>query len=218
MWEGAICLPSLKTSEADESWQPHKRSGGMPTEEQEKPFERVVLMIRESSKEGRLVSTKEILQGFKNQGLWGEGKEITESDLQAFLSGKMEENNDLKEIPDQEGHPRYYSSLLMSESYAKILIRKEGDPLLLITNTVRESSATSSRPIPISLFLGPPFMLSQEEIDTCLQRMREGNQYQDIRQTTTSIGTQFLYSTLSLAPDHAPMLAEWLDVGQANNP
>jgi hypothetical protein len=190
----------------------------MPTEEQEKPFERVVLMIRERSKEGRLVSTKEILQGFKNQGLWREGEEIAESDLQAFLSGMMKENNDLNEIPDQEGHPCYYSSLLMSETYAKILIRKEGDPLLLITNTVRENSAASSRPIPLSLFLGPPFILSQEEIDTCLLRMREDNQYQDIRQTTTSIGTRFLYSTLYLAPDHAPMLAEWLDVGQANNP
>jgi hypothetical protein len=190
----------------------------MLIEEQDKPFQRVVLMIRERSKEGRLVSTKEILQGFKNRGLRIEGKEIIESDLQAFLSGKMKENNDLREIPDQEGYPRYYSSLLMSETYAKILIRKEGDPLLLITNTVRESSAAYSRPTPISLFLGSPFMLSQEEIDTCLLRMREDNQYQDIRQTTTSIGTIFLYSNQHLDPGHASMLAEWLDVGQANNP
>jgi hypothetical protein len=187
----------------------------MSTEEQEK---RILLMIRERSKEGQLVSTKEILQGVKNQGLWIEGKEVTESDLQTLLSGMMKENNDLREIPDQEGHPRYYSSLLMSEAYAKILIRKEGDPLPLLTNTVRESSATSSRPIPVSLFLAPPFMLSQEEIDTCLQRMGEDNQFQDIRQTTTSIGTRFLYSTLYLPTDHASMLAEWLDVGQANNP
>ena len=195
-----------------------KGVGGMPTEEQEKPFQRVVLMIRERSKEGRLVSTKEILQGFKNQGLWIEGEEIAESDLEAFLSGKMKENNDLREIPDQEGHPCYYSSLLMSETYAKILIGKEGAPLLLITDTVRENSATCSKPIPISLFLGPPFMLSQEEIDTCLLRMREDNQYQDIRQTTTSVGTIFLYSNQHLDPGHASMLAEWLDVGQANNP
>ena len=190
----------------------------MSAEGQEKPFERILLMIRERSKGGQLVSTKEILQGFKNQGLWIEGKQIAESDLETFLSGMVKENNDLREISDQEGHPHYYSSLLMSEAYAKILIRKEGDPLLLITNTVRESSATCSRPTPISLFLSPPFMLSQEEIDTCLLRMRENDQYQDIRQTTTSVGTRFLYSTLYLPTNHASMLAEWLDVGQANNP
>ena len=209
---------ALPTSEADQSWHPHKRSGGMSIEEQERPFDRVVRMIRERSRDGRFVSTKGIFQGFKNQGLPGEGEEITEGDLQAFSSGNMETNGDLKKIPDQKGHSCYYSSLLMSDTYAAILVRKEGDSLVLIAHTGRQSSATSSRPVPISLFLGPPFLLSQEEIDACLQRMREGNHYQDIRQTTTSMGTRFFYSTLSLAPDHAPMLSEWFDVGQPRNP
>jgi len=43
-------------------------------------------------------------------------------------------------------------------------------------------------------------------------------EYQDIAQTTTSIGTIFLYSTRHLDPGHASMLAEWFDVGQFNNP
>ena len=48
--------------------------------------------------------------------------------------------------------------------------------------------------------------------------MREQKEYQDIAQTVTSVGTQFLYSTDYLDPDHTFTLAEWLDVGQLNNP
>jgi hypothetical protein len=190
----------------------------MPMEEQEKSFQRVVSMIHAKSREGQLVTKEEILQGFKNQGLGTGEEKTTKSDLQALLCRKMEEHTDLREILNQQGQPRYYSALFMSEPYARILIRKEGDPLLLIANTVRETSATCSRPVPVVQFSGPPFTLSQEEVDTCLLRMGEDRQYQDIRQTTTSIGTQFLYSTLHLEPDYASTLAEWLDVGQANNP
>jgi hypothetical protein len=42
--------------------------------------------------------------------------------------------------------------------------------------------------------------------------------YSDIEQTTTWTGCVFLYSTRHLEPDHASMLAEWIDVGQLNNP
>jgi hypothetical protein len=36
--------------------------------------------------------------------------------------------------------------------------------------------------------------------------------------TMTSASSVFLYSTLYLEPAHASMLAEWLDVGQFDNP
>lgn len=42
--------------------------------------------------------------------------------------------------------------------------------------------------------------------------------YGDIAQIRTSVGTVFLYSASYLDPAHASMLAEWLDVGQFNNP
>jgi hypothetical protein len=48
--------------------------------------------------------------------------------------------------------------------------------------------------------------------------MEQQAEYRDIARTITSIGTVFLYSNQYLDPDHASMLAEWLDVGQANNP
>jgi hypothetical protein len=72
--------------------------------------------------------------------------------------------------------------------------------------------------VPLDIFRESPFDLTQEEILDCLKKMAEQGEYQDITQTTTSIGTIFLYSTQHLEPDYASSLAEWLDVGQANNP
>jgi len=43
-------------------------------------------------------------------------------------------------------------------------------------------------------------------------------EYRDIMQTTTSVSGVFLYSTLHLDSEYASMLAEWLDVGQFENP
>ena len=51
-----------------------------------------------------------------------------------------------------------------------------------------------------------------------LKRMEALEEYGDIAQTTTKASRVFLYSTLSLDPEHASMLAEWLDAGQAENP
>lgn len=106
----------------------------------------------------------------------------------------------------------------MSEAYARLLIRKEGDPLLLIAETVRENSKIYPRPIRMDTFKNPPFDLTEDEISTCLKRMAEDEQYRDIAETKTSLDTVFLYSTLHLEPDYASMLAEWIDVGQFENP
>jgi hypothetical protein len=48
--------------------------------------------------------------------------------------------------------------------------------------------------------------------------MGEQEEFQDIALATTSMGRVYLYSTHHLEPDYASTLAEWLDVGQANNP
>jgi hypothetical protein len=48
--------------------------------------------------------------------------------------------------------------------------------------------------------------------------MAAEEEYRDILPTTTSASRIFLYSTLHLEPEYASMLAEWLDVGQFNNP
>ena len=195
-----------------------QRRASILNEEQERAFQSIAAMIRNKSREGLLVSMDEICEESINQAPGADKGDVPEIDLQALLIVRMEEEDDLKAIRNQEGQPRYYSSRFMSENYAKILIRKEGDPLVLIAKTVRESSSLASRPVPVATFSASPFHLSQVEISACLQQMKEDRRFQDIRQTATSIGTYFLYSALYLDPDRASMLAEWLDVGQANNP
>ena len=51
-----------------------------------------------------------------------------------------------------------------------------------------------------------------------LEAMAAAEGYGDIARTATSASGVYLYSTRHLEPDHAAMLAEWLDVGQFDNP
>jgi len=196
----------------------HQQRGSSTPAYEDKTFQSVAAIIRDKSKEGLLVSMEEICEESIDQMPGTDKDGCSGIDLQTVLTEKMKSDGDLKTIRDPEGRSRYYSSQFMSEAYAKILIRKEGDPLVLIAETVRESSSLSSRPIPAVTFSAPPFRLSPVEISVCLQQMTEDSRFQDIRQTVTSIGTCFLYSTSHLEPNRAAMLSEWLDVGQHQNP
>ncbi len=62
------------------------------------------------------------------------------------------------------------------------------------------------------------FNLSKEEILSCLQEMSNREEYRDISQVSTSMGHVFFYSSRYLDRDYAHMLAEWIDVGQFENP
>ena len=48
--------------------------------------------------------------------------------------------------------------------------------------------------------------------------MADMGAYEDIARTTTSAGNNFLFSKMYLDPDYAATLAEWIDVGQYDNP
>jgi hypothetical protein len=130
----------------------------------------------------------------------------------------MEENRDLKAICAKTGTWFYYSSLFMSEPYARILLHKQEGAADLIANTVREDSDRYPRPTPLGVFKEAPFDLSQEELLFCLEGMSQREEFQDIGRVSTSIGHVFLYSSRSLDRDYAMMLAEWTDVGQFENP
>jgi len=176
-------------------------------------------LIRERSKEGHFVLTEEALSELLNRGLLESEKEEDRfAEASSILEETLNRNEDLQERKGKDGLSRYYSSLAMSEAYATLLARKEEDLLLMMAEIIRENSAIYPRPVPLDIFIGSPFDLTQEEILECLKKMGEQEEYQDIAQTTTSIGTIFLYSSQHLDPGHASMLAEWLDVGQANNP
>ncbi len=99
-----------------------------------------------------------------------------------------------------------------------MLLEKQGDPVRLVAEVIRENSAAYPRPVPLDIFTRPPFDLSREQVLDCLKRMAVEEEYSDIVSTVTSASTTYLYSTLHLESDHASMLAEWFDVGQFENP
>ena len=181
--------------------------------------QRVAELVRVKSRDGQFTSRTEIRQYLLDRQLLpSQPKEGEPDQFQPLLVKTMEENGDLKELSGKDGVPRYYSSVYLSDSYVRLLLRKEGDPLSMIAETVRENSLVYPRPLPLTTFSHSPFDLTREEIPACLRQMADREEYADIQQTTTSIGTVYLYSTLHLDRDYASMLAEWLDVGQFNNP
>jgi hypothetical protein len=186
--------------------------------EQEAACLATACIIRKKSETGELTLRDEISGKLYGLGLLKSGEDGMQFEMETILKKTLEGNADLKEVRDKDGLPRFYSVGSMSEAYAGIFVKREEDPLLLIAEIVRENSETYPRPIPLDIFKGVPFEWTQEEILTCLRKMGDHEEYQDIAQTTTSVGTIFLYSSRYLEPDYASTLAEWLDVGQANNP
>ena len=175
-------------------------------------------VIRRSSEEGRFISHGELFGKLMERNLLMPGGNESGNTFRTVMKNTREMNEDLKDIPDKDGIPRYYSSQFMSEAYCRILLKREGDPLLLIAESVRENSAVYPRPVSLEMFGNPPFDLTPAEIQSCLEQMGGRDEYKDIGKITTSAEGVFLYSRSYLEPDHAAMLAEWLDVGQFDHP
>jgi hypothetical protein len=170
-------------------------------------------IIRERSRAGQLASVEDVAPSEGKASEGGQGDAL--KDLSRIM---MEEIKDIREIRSRDGARHYYSTLFMTEAYAGMLLKKEEDPLRLIADLVRENAAQYPRPTPIDVLKVSPFEMSQEGILACLQNMAAGEEYKDIERLSTSAGTVFLYSTRHLDPAHASMLAEWIDVGQFENP
>jgi len=175
-------------------------------------------LIRQRSEAGRFIPQKELFEILTKENLLKPGGDESENTFKTVMEKTREANEDLKEIPDKDGVPRYYSSQFMSEAYVGILLKREGDPLLLIAASVRENSAVYPRPVSLEMFGTPPFDLTPAEIQSCLEQMAGRDEYKDIEKITTSAEGVFLYSRSYLEPSHAAMLAEWLDVGQFDHP
>jgi len=178
----------------------------------------ILKIIRDRSKIGQLIGAEEILSELERRGIPESEGLDRETCLETLLRQVLNENPDLREICDRNGLAYYHSVVSLSETYARILVWKSEDPLWMIAEVVRENSRTYPRPISLDSLKNPPFGLTGDEIVECLHAMAYHKEYQDIAQTITSAGTQFLYSADYLDSDHAHLLAEWLDVGQANNP
>jgi hypothetical protein len=186
--------------------------------EREAAAQAVAAMIRESSEAGQLIAESEILLRVADQHLCTSPALDPAEEAGRILGKGLNGSEDLHELIAQDGNRRYYSSHFMTEAYATILLRKQGDPLRLIADTVRENSAAYPRPVPVDIFTQPPFAFSRQEVLHYLERMAAEEEYCDIVPTTTSASRMFLFSTIHLEADYASMLAEWIDVGQLENP
>jgi len=166
-------------------------------------------LIRENSEARELASLDEIGKSLRGKyGFEPAHGGDPGGGFAAIVQETMKQNGDLQEISGCDDLPRYYSEQYMSDAYARLLVKKKGDPFLLIAETVRENSKIYPRPISRDTFKNEPFALTSEEIVTCLEKMKGGDQYDDIAQTVTSEGGVYLYSTLHLDPEYASMLAE----------
>ena len=187
-------------------------------EKEDAAVQAVAAMTRQCSEAGQLISGSEILRRLTDQHLLPSPAADPGKEVGSLLQKAMDRHADLKELASQDGSPQYYSSLHMTQPYARILLQKQGDPLQLIAGIVRQNSAVYPRPVPLDIFTQHPFDLNLDQVSHLLEQMEEGVEYRDIVSTATSTSRVFLYSTLHLEPDYASMLAEWLDVGQFENP
>ena len=178
----------------------------------------VAQTIRKLSGAGRFAVAADVLDELAGLGLLGEAPEEVPTALDEILVAALTAHPDLVPVEGGAGERRFYSSQFMTQAYAALLLRKEGEPLRLIAETVRENSALYPRPLPLGAFEQPPFSLTREEILSCLRRMAGDDAYRDIARTRTSAGNEYVYSTAHLEADHAASLAEWIDVGQYDNP
>jgi hypothetical protein len=191
--------------------------------------ERAAALIRERSAAAELISGEE-LQAFlatENLAVADATQEGDAGEARAAAFARLlEANEDLRKITEADsctkntgfGTPFYYSSLYLTEAYARLLAHKRAGPRQLIAATVRDYAGAYRRPLTVEMFTQPPFLFTAEEIRACLDLMAQTEDYEDIAATAASTGGIYLYSTRFLDEDHAAMLAEWLDAGQAANP
>lgn len=106
---------------------------------------------------------------------------------------------------------------LLSASYARILSAKN-NPAEMICDLVREHSRIYPRPVTIGTFQEEPFNLKPEELQDLMQSFPKDPKKSDIKFTTSSLGTVFLYSNKYLEDDYADFLAQYLDVDQVMSP
>jgi len=181
------------------------------------PGDRVADVIRERSAAGELVAAAELLNLIGDEGTAMPAGEETATPGPGWLDRLIDSYEDLQRLLGSGG-PCYYSSRHMTGAYARLLLHKRGDPLRLLAETVRHQSRDCRRPVPLEFFPGPPFAMTGDGIRTYLEAMSRTAAYNDIAMLSTSLDGVYLYSTAYLDKDHAQMLAEWLDVGQLQNP
>ncbi|MFH0730637.1 MAG: hypothetical protein V2B19_30365 [Pseudomonadota bacterium] len=174
--------------------------------------------IRKSSRAGELLALADLEAEFGGQILPVSEPASEPVHFLTLIQEAISGNDDIEVIPDDFGGAWYFSERFMTRAYARVMLLKGSGPLKMIAEVIREHSRCYPRPVPLALFQCAPFNLSNDEIRRCLKEIKDTPPYRDIAHLTTSIGNIFAFSTDHLDLGYATMLAEWADVGQAENP
>ena len=178
------------------------------------PVQAVAGLVRQASRAGLLMAAAAIGPGLACPN----NHFPTEEEIESLLQKTIAENEDIRELVAGDTSRYYFSTRFMTAAFATLLLKKQGDSLLLIADIVRQNAAEYLRPVPLDLFERSPFDFAPGDLLEMLERMEKLEEFRDIKRTTTSASSEFLYSTQFLEPEHASMLAQWLDVGQSENP
>lgn len=120
---------------------------------------------------------------------------------------------------DGESDSYFFSTLSVTESYARYLYRvEEKNPLRLIADTVREESRIYPRPTPLRYFKEPPFRLSDGELEALVAQFGPDTGTADIAAFPASNGELYLFSTDHLEKVHGESLVEYYEVERWQNP
>jgi hypothetical protein len=184
--------------------------------EQTSPAAALLAAIRDASKDARLKPISELRELSDQQTAGTDGEPLSAGDLESLIAEAAED--DIKLMRGTKD-TYYFSEELVTAAYALHLFRvMERDPARMVADTVRDESRIYPRPTPAYIFLGHPFNMTEAELDGVLWQISQRNDMTDIKSTTVSNGALYLYSTEHLSVLHAETMAEWNEVGQAENP
>ena len=130
-----------------------------------------VEIIRSKSASGKLASREDIFQDLLDRHLLNVNDDEAQNLCEGIIQRALEENEDLVKLHIVGAEPHFFSSQFMTEAYARILMQKESDPVLLIAEIVRQNSAIYPRPVPLGALENSPFDLTKEEIQDYVSRM-----------------------------------------------
>ncbi len=160
--------------------------------------------VRQSSRSGSLALLADLWPGTEERFLEYIGTEAGCADI-AWIR--------------ESGRLYLYSKRHMTAAYAESAALACGDSRLrLIAETVRRDSRTYPRPTPAAVFRESPFGLPQDAIDKAIEEILSAPDCGDILSLKASDGSYFLFSAAYLDPALAASLAEWMAVGQQQNP
>jgi hypothetical protein len=173
--------------------------------------------------EGRLAETAEALERENASAEAAEAqeapepREITEAYFNQVVDTALARDCGVANLTSWDEKEYFHYRPLLSASYARILSAKN-NPAEMICDLVREHSRIYPRPVTIGTFQEEPFNLKPEELQELMQSFPKDPKKSDIKFTTSSLGTVFLYSNKYLEDDYADFLAQYLDVDQVMSP